>query len=176
MRRVILLVWSFTLACWEARNPIDALLVTEFNVRYSSDGAGDATVMELRTDSSGRRETPPEALRTLVGLRGDSLPLLIDHLTDRRPTKIEYEVRDSAGAAPLAFVALDILLDVAEGPIFVENCADDGMGACVLEPYYFLPNASQERMREVQENWRTLLKARKLHFKHPEGWSGVAPN
>src|SRR4051812_1543530 len=60
---------------------IDALVAApDLRVVYASDGAADATVMEK----------PVPAVRSILGLGSEAIPLLIEHLDDSRPTTASF--------------------------------------------------------------------------------------
>ncbi len=50
----------------------------------------------------------------------------------------------------------------------VEDCADDGLGACVRDGYYFRPDeAKTSVIGEVKANWQQAHQDGKVKFKNP---------
>ena len=154
---------------------IEALLdVKDFGTNYSEDGAADATVV-----FPGRGLRPAEPIVALLGLKGGALPLLIDCLSDMRITSVRFDGNSMTRPmnVPLGYVCLDILMNLAGGPVFYPNCADDGLGACVNYNLYFRPDdydgcSKQECLLRpwiivVQRAWRRLYLAHKLKFHDP---------
>ena len=149
----LLLFTSHSSSAGGGEEPIEVLLSAPLQVEYVNDGAADATVT---------LEPVPE-VRRIVDLRESSIPLLIDCLDDPRPTR--------AHRAALGYVCLDILTHVVDAPqILIEDCADDGLGACIREPYYFEPNASGKTVSAVKRRWETAHKEGKIKFVYPSWW------
>jgi len=109
--------------------PLDSLLNADFGRVYTDDGAGDGTIME----------TPDPRVKAVVDLRSAVIPILIAHLDDTRPTRTRFQGKP----VPLGHVALDILTHVISDTktVFVQDCADDGLGACINPGYYYRPDA-----------------------------------
>jgi hypothetical protein len=158
---------------------IDPLLdVKDFRMYYYEDGASDASVLFPSKEGIpyGR---PVEPLISLVRLREKSFPLLIDCLNDRRVTSVRFDGNRITKPmnVPLGYVCLDILMFTASGRVSDPQCADDGLGACMNDGFYFRPDDyancwEQEcRLRPwvtvVQRNWKKELFARRLRFVNP---------
>jgi hypothetical protein len=155
-----------------SHGPIDRLAAEQLPVSYVNDGAGDATVMNLGADSDGAVTEPPPALRDLVLAGERSVPLLIECLQDTRKTTATYGPA-AVDKVPLGFVCLDVLVHVVRGPVHVEDCAYDGMGACVQEAYYFMPDATAAERARVQAAWQELWNKKLLKFETPSWWRPV---
>jgi len=148
---------------------VSALLDAEFGRVYADDGAGDGTITNKgELIESGPDVKPDSRVKAIVDLGAEALPLLIKHLDDIRPTRIVFEKKPT----PLGHVALDILTHIVkETPtVFVVDCADDGLGACIKPGYYFRPDASFAQMRAVKEKWRKTYQRGQLEFRYPHWW------
>jgi hypothetical protein len=124
---------------------------------------GDATVTE----------NPSSEVRAIVKLGAQSIPLLIAHLDDPRPTSAKFK----GNSVPVGHVCLDILSNtvVASG-ILVKDCADCGLGACVNDRYYFRPDAFSRRggrvkVAQVKANWQRAYQRGRLKFQYPAWWN-----
>jgi hypothetical protein len=111
---------------------------------------------------------PDARVKAVVDLKRSAVPLLIDHLDDRRPTRILFNGRPT----PLSHVALDILSHVVKpnDKLFILDCADDGLGACFQPGYYFRPDASMDQMRVAKSNWQKAYKSGTIQFEYPHQW------
>ena len=148
----------------------DALSKVAFGNIYADDGAGDGTVTQCgELVESGPLVKPMQEVRAIVDLRARAIPTLIDHLDDPRASAITFAGRP----VRLGHLALDILTHiVAEtNRLFVSNCADDGLGACIQRGYYFRPDASPEEMSAVKGRWRAALNSGLLQFRYPAWWA-----
>jgi hypothetical protein len=149
---------------------IDALFAAPRLVTYSHDGAADNTV-------TAAGEPIPE-VRAIVNLGRRAIPLLIAHLDDTRPTSARFG-RDNL-SVPVGHVCLDILTNIIRARrILVEDCADDGLGACVRDGYYFRPDAYARRggglvarpeVSRVKRNWQRAYRRGYIRFRYPEWW------
>src|SRR5438132_1840153 len=129
---------------------IDSLTSAPSLAAYSEDGAADATVTE----------NPPSEVTAMGRLGSRSVPLLIAHLHDARPTSAKFK----GNPVPVGYVCLDILTNIVSAPgILIKDCADDGLGACVDGRYYFRPDAFTRKGGElaagrevarVKANWQ----------------------
>jgi hypothetical protein len=147
-------------------NPVDALTSAPSLVAYSSDGAADATV----TDD------PRPEVKAIVNLGTAAIPLLISHLDDPRPTSATFNGKPVG----LGHICLDILTNIVDAPLIVaEDCADDGLGACVDTQYYFRPDAFTRNGRViatspevalVKARWQRAYRRGKVKFRYPD-WS-----
>jgi len=79
---------------------------------------------------------------------------------------------------PLGYVCLDILMNEVSGnPVWYPDCADDGLGACVKNLFYFRPDdyySCTERdcmlrpwVLVVQRKWKSEYLAHRLRFHNP---------
>ena len=145
---------------------IDALTLAPKLVVYGDDGAADATVTE----------NPPPEVRAIVTLRSRSIPLLIAHLDDARPTSAKF----NGNPVPVGHVCLDILTNIVSAPgILIKDCADDGLGGCVDGRYYFRPDAFLRKgggfvvsrgVARAKANWLRAYRRGDLKFKYPSWW------
>jgi hypothetical protein len=159
---------------------IDALVhVKDFGTHYYDDGAADATVLFLQGDRVPL-DSPPDAVLDMVRLGGDSLPLLIDCLSDGRLTAIRFDGNATTKAmnVPVGYVCLDILMGVTRGkPAHDPNCAADGLGGCMETDFYFRPDDYYHCWKDhcfvrpwvfaVQRTWRRAFSQKQLHFRNP---------
>jgi hypothetical protein len=189
MRLAIVLGVALALPCAATGQPskrgdgerlIDALVQAhDLRCTYHDDGAADASVLE---------NPVPEVL-AVVHLGRRALPLLVAHLDDRRPTAATYDGGRFASAplrVAVGYVCLDILTNMVRTKrgIVREDCADDGLGACIKRGYWFHPAVfapskdsfqQQRSVRVAKANWRAALGAGWVEFESP-AWLGSAPN
>lgn len=149
------------------------LTVTDFGTRYTEDGAGDASVLRRFNGKS------PDPIMALLRLGPKALPLLIDCLMDGRVTSMRFSGSTVSKPmnVPIGYVCLDVLMGTIRGPVSEPECADDGMGACMKQEFYFRPDDYSQCwpdfclprpwVRVVQENWKRLYQKRKLRFENP---------
>lgn len=147
---------------------IDALVSAPSLVAYSGDGAADATVTE----------NPAPAVRAIVNLGAKAIPLLIAHLDDTRLTSATFRRNDVR--VPVGHVCLDILTHIIKAPrILIADCADDGLGACIREGYYFRPDAFSHNgsrlilrpaVSRVKRNWQRAYRRGYIKYQYPEWW------
>ena len=148
---------------------IEAIAKIDFGNVYYDDGAADGTITEKgELIGSGPNFKPHPTVKALVDLRNNAIPLLIEHLDDTRPTRAYFKGKP----VPLGHVALDILTHIIEmnRGIFVIDCADDGLGACIQAGYYFRPDASLQEMKDVKEKWRKPYRGGAIRFAYPKWW------
>ena len=124
---------------------IDPLLeVSDFRTKYYEDRAADATVLFPESSQPPYSHLlPPVPVIAIVRLIARSLPPLIDCLSDRRITSMRFEGNRITQPmnVPLGYVCLDILMNEAAGePVSDPSCADDGLGACMNDGFYFRPD------------------------------------
>lgn len=150
---------------------IVALAKMKPSVKYSTDGAADVSVMALGQNQYGVTTHPPAELARIVALRQSAIPILISHLDDTTPTLHRFSAAPSL-RVPLGFVCLDILVAITEGPMHVQDCADDGFGACVTEGYFFRPDSSRQDIAKVKKKWERLLAKGHVRFVFPSWWAG----
>lgn len=170
----------------DARNPHDYIeelaKTTNIGSVYYEDGASDGSVLDVGIDYENDVTHPLAAVRVLVDLKHKAIPLLIDCLDDTRATSATYTTRrvNAETPAPLGFVCLDILSGMVDShpKVFIPDCADDGLGACYQNGFYFRPDvlmtsdqaASIALMRRVKENWRRAMDKGWLRFHYPGNW------
>ncbi|HZS44678.1 MAG TPA: hypothetical protein VFC63_06210 [Blastocatellia bacterium] len=157
-------------------NYIESLLaVKDLSSVYADDGAGDGTLME----------NPILEIKRIVGLRAAAIPLLIEHLDDERLTTARFSGgfnTKNPTRVTLGFVCLDILMGIVEHTpkIFVRDCADDGMGACVNDGYYFRPDDytlagkrynARTIVHIVKRHWQRAYARGQLRFHYPDWWN-----
>jgi hypothetical protein len=150
------------------------LALRNFGIQYAEDGAADATVLFPPDDQ------PRDPILAVVRLGPKGVPLLIDCLTDGRVTAIRFNGRMLAKPmnVPLGYVCLDILIGITRsGVVHETDCADDGLGACIHEGFYFRPDdysrcwpdrcLARPWVRTVQRNWRRLFLQKRVRFEDP---------
>ncbi len=146
----------------------------DFGLTYIDDGAGDGTVV---------RETPQPVVRKIIDLGPSAIPILIEHLDDRRLTSALYKGghhwKDPI-RVPLGFVSLDLLIEITRDTklLFIngqKHCEFDGMGACVKPGYYAKPGvflgsdvASKNRIKRLKQNWQKTYRNGAVRFERPE--------
>jgi hypothetical protein len=148
---------------------LKVLVDADFGTVYADDGAGDGTVTyKGELIGSGPNVKPDPRVKAVVDLKSAAIPLLITHLDDPRPTRIRFQGKP----VPLGHVALDILTHVIgeTNTVFVQDCADDGLGACIQPAYYFRPDASLQQMKAVKQSWQKLNDVNGLVFQYPSWW------
>ena len=133
---------------------------------YVEDGAGDGTVLRSKDQTA-------ELAATLTRCPQEAGPLLIERLDSRRKTSFKSQTSRTGSegrAVSLGFVCLDVLLHIVVPmkPVFDEDCADDGLGACLNPPYYFRPDSQDAvAITKSKRSWQTLLRAGRLRFQSP---------
>lgn len=168
---------------------IDPLVdVKDFRTHYYEDGAADASVLfPQSTEEPYPYLDPPGAVVDLVRLGSSGLPLLMDCLSDGRLTNMLFDGNTITRLmrVPVGYVCLDILMGETAGkPSSVPDCADDGLGACMNNGFYFRPDdyylCSQQNcflrpwILFVQRRWKTayihhLLKVHNPYDLFPAG-------
>lgn len=143
---------------------IDSLVSAPQLIVYSEDGAADATVVG----------NPVPEVRSILRMGAKAIPLLIDHLKDTRLTSAKFG-RSQAQRVPVGYICLDILSNIVMSKrILIEDCADDGLGACVRNGYYFRPDAySWKKGRVVakpevfsgQVKWKRAYRSGKIKYR-----------
>lgn len=147
-----------------------ALASVDFGDVYSDDGAADGTITykgEL-LKSVGANLKPDVRVKAVVDLREAAVPLLIAHLDDMRPTQTMFKGKP----VPLGHMALDILTHVITptSRVFVKDCGQDGLGACIHKGYYFRPDAPLDEMERTKEKWQQLYARGLAQFSYPKWW------
>jgi hypothetical protein len=158
---------------------IDTLVSAPKLVTYSNDGAADATVTEVGSNAMGIVENPIPSVRDIVNLGANAIPLLIAHLDDTRPTSAIFDT-NRPRTVPIGYVCLDILTHIIQARgILIEDCADDGLGACIRPGYYFRPDAytrqgkryvAHSDVRHVKLKWRQAYLKGLARFQYPHWW------
>jgi hypothetical protein len=156
------------------------LQAKDIGIHYYDDGAADATV--LMPDESGKvpLDSPSDVVLAFVRLGQGSIPLLIDCLGDGRLTAVTFDGNATTRAmrVPVGYVCLDILMGVTRGkPAHVQDCSDDGLGACMETPFYFRPDDYYHCWKDrcivrpwvsvVQRAWRRAFLQKQLRFHNP---------
>jgi hypothetical protein len=160
---------------------IDALVAAPKLIQYSEDGAADASVLR-----DGLPNWPVKEVKAIVALKEKAIPLLIECLTDTRSTVATFHGGfidwKSPVRVPVGHVCLDILLSIIDHnpAIFFEECADDGLGACVREGYYFRPDDyvptggweyyERSIVRLVKANWQQAYRSGKIKYNYLPFW------
>jgi hypothetical protein len=156
---------------------IDALTTADFTHPqrsdiYFDDGASDGTVTELGSpvECNYTCVVPLPALKAIAALGPNSIPLLIEHLDDTRLSRATFRHRP----VPVGFVALDLLMHFTgyrDSRMYIPDCSDDGLGACVQPGFYFRPDqALQTQMALVKTNWKRIQKEKTIQFVYPNWW------
>jgi hypothetical protein len=109
--------------------------------------------------------------------------MLIEHLDDMRSTSATFFSDKHKGIVqvPLGYVCLDLLTNITKATprIFVEPCADDGLGACVNERFYFWPDSfirrggkyfARPEIRRVKTKWERAYRRGFAKYRYPEWW------
>jgi len=159
------------LACATKRSGplVSELRTADYPVTYINDGAGDESVLNTAHYSGGRHKECRKALSDMIALRKDAIPLLIAHLDDRSPTTARYQQKEGL-LVPFGFVCLDLLIQITDSPANIRDCAQDGMGACIQKPYYFMPDGSAKEAALVKEKWEALSRKGAIKYVHPKWW------
>jgi hypothetical protein len=157
---------------------IDALTSAPALVAYVEDGAAWMSVLD------GSSAT----VKAIVSLGAEAIPLLISHLDDTRLTSATFDGGVTRGRpirVPVGYLCLDILLEIVDdrAPVFIKDCADDGLGACIEPDYYFRPDEyypgawkeyrAREGVRVVKRSWERAYRSKLLHFRSPVRWAKV---
>ena len=144
-----------------------ALADVDFGDVYSADGAGDGT-LTYQGEISISTVKPDARVKAIVDLRASAIPLLIAHLDDTRPTRTMFENKPT----PLGHMALDILTHIIKRTdvVFVRDCDQDGLGACIHTGYYFRPDATATDMKNTKDKWRRLYANGRIVFRYPKWW------
>jgi hypothetical protein len=144
---------------------ISALLPVNFENIYADDGMADGTVTDAGTVTARYGDKAYAKVRQIIALGPRAIPLLIEHVDDARPSKTLFNGRP----VPMGHIALDILIHVAgdNSRIYIADCADDGLGACLEPAYYFRPDAKRDEMRRVKHNWKRLYRSGAVSFYAP---------
>lgn len=159
---------------------IDPLLgVPDFGIHYYDDGAADASVLFPMTKDNPY-DRPREPVLALVRLGERSIPLLVDCLSDTRVTSVMFDgtAITRPMKVPVGYVCLDILMGVTRGrPASDPDCADDGLGACMNDGFYFRPDdysrcwpdscVGRPWIAVVQRKWRDAFSHHRLKVVNP---------
>lgn len=144
---------------------IRALADVNFGEVYYDDGAADGSVTDKQWITQLAGKAAFASVQSILDLKDRAIPLLIEHVDDQRPTRIMF----NGNPVPLGHVAMDILTHIigTNDCVFIADCADDGLGACIEPAYYFRPDAKSSEMRKVKMNWRRLYASGVLKFEPP---------
>jgi hypothetical protein len=141
----------------------------DYPVTYINDGAGDESVLNTLHYSGGQNRECRKTLAKMIALREEAIPLLIEHLDDMSPTQAKYQQAEGL-AVPFGFVCLDILMQITDSPATIRDCKEEGMGACIHRPYYYLPDVSAKKAALVKEKWQALYRKGEIRYIYPEWW------
>lgn len=161
----------------------DLLLNTPDLMTYGLEGYGAGMGLLDEAYEQGHWQFRRPVAATIIRYGPMLIPFCIAHLGDTRLTHAVYLTTarpQKYVRVPLGYVCLDLLVATMKpnGRILVEDCADDGLGACVREGYFFPPYAYDQYksrlrakpiVREVQENWRDALRRGDVQF----GWQSA---
>ena len=121
----------------------------------------------MQTDVS-IRSAP--AVKAIADMGQASIPLLIKHLDDTRPTQATYHHQP----VPVAYLALDMLLhmtDMNDERTVEPQCSDEGLGACMQPQYYFPPDTSDlNAMQSVKAMWKQANEQQPIRLVYPTMW------
>lgn len=152
---------------------IDALTTIPFGDIYTEDIANNNSVTyfgKAVSENPGDGVVPAPQLRAIAELGQAAIPLLISHLTDRRPTMAMYHQQ----AVPVAYVVLDLLLhmtDMNDERVVVPGCEQHGLGDCMQPDFYFSPDTSDPNtLASVQKEWTEENKKQPIGFIYPPWW------
>ena len=173
-------------AAASAERHIDALMSAPILVTYVDDGAADSSVTSIGDSSRlGVVEEPIPSVRDIIKLRQRGIPTLIAHLDDTRLTAAKLcsyfpGGRRECTPVPVGYVCLDILMHIVRAPTIIRSdCGDDGLRACVLDGYYFRPDAysrkhgsliARSEVHRVKSNWQRAYRQRRLKYEYPGWW------
>jgi hypothetical protein len=124
-------------------------------------------------------ENPIQSVRNIVNLGAGAIPLLIAHLDDTRPTSAIFGTNRPKPVL-VGYVCLDMLTHIVRARgLLIEDCADDGLGACIKDGYYFRPDAyirdgkryvARSDVRNVKLKWRQAFLKGLVKFRNPAWW------
>jgi hypothetical protein len=130
------------------------------------------------TENPGDGVVPPPQLRAIAELGQASIPLLISHLTDQRPTLAIYHQQPVS----VGYLVLDLLLhmtDMNDERVMVPGCEHNGLGDCMQPEFYFSPDTRDPNMlASVKKEWTDENQKQPINFIYPPWWrpeSSVAP-
>ena len=126
---------------------IRELTQASFGKVYFEDGAADGSVTDRTRVTALAGQKVFASVESILDLKGRAIPLLIEHLDDQQPTLAKFNGRPAA----LGHIVLDILTHIVSGDqVFIADCRDDSLGACIKPDYYFGPDANPNEMRKVK--------------------------
>lgn len=165
MKLATLLTAAMLQAC-STTSPVEPLATIE--IRYVEDGAADATITE----------EPDPRTQAIVDRGAEALPLLAGCLTSTAATRAVAVTGSGSTPVPLGYVCLDLLMAITEGDAaHVRDCADDGLGACMHEEFYFRPDVyatnpadAARQVAAVQRAWQHAIGDGKVRFAYPAWW------
>ena len=139
---------------------------------YVEDGAGDGTLT--------RHPEAKEAVNAILACPKSAAAVLVKHLDDRTPTHVLAETASNPSGTgdpgsitrrvALGVLALDLLLQMFVEPssiVYIADCADDGLGACVQPEFYFRPDSGASTAQSAKKAWSRLLRAGQLVLRSP---------
>ena len=144
---------------------------------YYSDGAADGSILAVPP-----QHEPHPAVRPILACVDQAAPVLVERLSDARPTRVLFRTgsrNEILRQASVGHLVLDILLMTVadDSGVLIADCFDDGLGACVNAGYYFEPDAwfldgnlpqPKPEVLDVKRRWTELLEAGRLNLEYPK--------
>ena len=134
---------------------------------YVEDGAGDGTLTQ--------HPEAQEAVKAILACPKSAAAVLVKHLDNRMITHVLAETASKQPGTGdpgsitrrvvLGVLALDLLLQMFVEPsstVYIADCADDGIGACVQPEFYFRPDSAAATARSTKKAWSRLLRSGQL--------------
>jgi hypothetical protein len=139
---------------------------------YVEDGAGDGSLT--------RHPEAQEAVKAILACPKSAATVLVKHLDDRMLTHVLAETASNPPGTGdpglitrrvvLGVLALDLLLQMFVEPsstVYIADCADDSLGACVEPEFYFRPDAGVAIAQSTKKAWSRLLRSGQLVLRSP---------
>jgi hypothetical protein len=152
---------------------IDALTTYPFGEVYTEDVTATNSITysgKSVSDNPGDGVIPPPQLRAIAELGSAAIPLLINHLTDQRPTQALYQQQP----VPVAYLVLDLLLhmtDMNDERVMVPGCEHHGLGDCMQPEFYFSPDTRDPNtLDSVKKDWTDENLKQPINFTYPPWW------
>lgn len=151
---------------------IDALRSYPFGEIYSEDIMATNSITHFGKKPSENDEgvIPAPPVMAIADLGQPAIPLLISHLTDRRPTQALYRHQPVS----VGYLALDLLLhltDMNDERVIVPGCEQHGLGDCMQPEFYFSPDTTDPNtLASVQKDWTEENKKQPIKLVYPGWW------
>ncbi len=139
---------------------------------YVEDGAGDGTLTQ--------HPEAKEAVEAILACPKGAAAVLVKHLDNRVLTHVLAETASNPPGTGdrgsivrrvvLGVLALDLLLQMFDEPssiVYVADCADDGLGACVQPQFYFRSDSGAATAHSTKKAWSRLLRSGQLVLRSP---------